>query len=297
MTVGEGVGVTSENAPLYVSRDRKELDIVYHFELASRTRHSISPEYFRTVQKRWAEVIDKGGWAVQYLSNHDMGRQVSSYGDEKYRTRSAKLLGTLNMTSPGMPFVFQGEEIGMVNVRFDDIHKYNCLYTWAEYTSLVHNGMDPKEALEFVAPRSRDNARTPYQWDGSENAGFTTGTPWLGINPNYKELNLEKDRASEDSVFRYYQKLISLRKNRPALIAGELQFYLEDHPQIVAYTRACEEDRLWIVANFSGQEAEFILPAEMEKAAMKPILSNMEQLFDPKVDKTLAPWAVCIYEF
>lgn len=297
MTVGEGAGITSKNAPLYVSRDRKELDIVYHFELASRTRHHISPEYFRSVQKRWAEVIEKGGWAVQYLSNHDMGRQVSNYGDENYRTRSANLLGTLNMTSPGMPFVFQGEEIGMVNVKFDSIEKYNCCYTWAEYTSLVHNGMDPKDALKFITPRSRDNARTPYQWDGSENAGFTTGKPWLGINPNYTEINLEKDKASEDSVFYYYKELISLRKTRPALIEGALQFYLEDHPQIVCYSRVCDNDRMLIIANFSGEEANFTLPEELANANFTPILSNMDTFFDPKQGKALAPWEVCIYEY
>ncbi len=296
VTVGEGAGVTWKNGLNYVGKHRKELDIVYHFELSSRTRQGISPEQFRTVQKNWAEVTEQGGWAVQYLSNHDSQRQVSAYGqDGKYRTRSAKFLCTLNMTTPGTPFVYQGDEIGMVNVEFDDIEKYNCRYTWAEYTALVHNGMVPEEALKFVAPRSRDNARTPYQWNGEENAGFTTGKPWLGVNPRYKEINLEKDRASEDSVFAYYQKAIALRRTSPALTEGALKFYLEDHPQILAYTRTCPEETLLIVANYSGKPAEFTLPEELMGKKFTPILSNMDTPLAPETDKTLAPWEVCVY--
>ena len=157
--------------------------------------------------------------------------------------------------------------------------------------------MDPKEALEFIAPRSRDNARTPYQWDGSENAGFTTGKPWLGINPNYTEINLEKDKASEDSVFYYYKELISLRKTRPALIEGKLQFYLEDHPQIVCYSRICDNDRILVIANFSGEEASFSLPQELVNEDLTPILSNVNSFFNPKTGKTLAPWETCVYEY
>ena len=125
-TVGEGAGITEENALMYIAPERKELDSVYHFQLSSRSRYTITPEHFRTVQKKWAEVIEKGGWAVQYLSNHDSARQVSCYGsDGEYRTRAAKLLGTLIHTTPGMPFIYQGEEIGMTNVAFDSIEDYN----------------------------------------------------------------------------------------------------------------------------------------------------------------------------
>jgi oligo-1,6-glucosidase len=173
MTVGEGAGVSSQNAVDYVSQSREEIDMVYHFELSHRRLYTLTTEHFRSVQKRWAEVISHNAWPVQYLSNHDSARQVSCYGsDGEYRIPSAKLLATLIHTTPGTPFVYQGEEIGMTNVVFDSIEDYNCCYTVGDYHSMIKSGVEPKEAIRTLAPRSRDNARTPYQWDGSENAGF-----------------------------------------------------------------------------------------------------------------------------
>ena len=296
-TVGEGAGITEENALMYIAPERKELDSVYHFQLSSRSRYTITPEHFRTVQKKWAEVIEKGGWAVQYLSNHDSARQVSCYGsDGEYRTRAAKLLGTLIHTTPGMPFIYQGEEIGMTNVFFDSIEDHDCCYTLGDYDTLVKNGIAPDEALRTVAPRSRDNARTPYQWNDSENAGFTTGKPWMKLNPRYTEINLEADRQSDDSIFAYYQKLTAMRKVHPAIVEGDLQFYLENHPQLLVYTRQCEEETLLVVANYSGQKAAVSLPCVLSNGNWTRILTNTEGSCAAFGRGEMAPWEVEVYK-
>jgi len=296
-TVGEGAGINSDNALMYISPERNELDSVYHFDLSSRSRYNITPEHFRTVQKKWAAVMEQGGLAVQYLSNHDSARQVSCYGsDGEYRTRSAKLLGTLVHTTPGIPFIYQGEEIGMTNVYFDSIDDYDCCYTLGDYDALVKNGVSPNEALSIVAPRSRDNARTPYQWSGADNAGFTTGKPWMKINPRYTEINLETDRASDDSIFAYYQKLTTMRKDHPAIIDGNLQFYLESDPQLLVYTRQCEDETLLVIANYSGDKARLLLPDELKKCKWKCILSNTDDISELFDRDELLPWEVEVYQ-
>ena len=299
MTVGEGAGVWYGNAIDYVHPDREELDMVYHFDLAWRGRYSISCELFRRVQGKWAEVIKKGGWSVQYLSNHDSARQVSCYGcdSDEYRKDSAKLLAALIHTTPGTPFVYQGEEIGMVNVKYDSIDDYNCCYTKGDYNSMVALGASPKEAIEKLAPRSRDNARTPYQWDGTENAGFSSGTPWIKVNPRYKDINLEEDRKNEDSIFAFYKALIEMRKTNPAIVEGDLEFLLEDHESILCYRRRCEKQTLLIVANYSSNAVEFCIPREISQITCKRVLTNKKDT-GPSLcgNRELLPWEVEIYE-
>ena len=295
-TVGEGAGIYRGNALEYIHPDRKELNSVYHFELGNRSRLTLTPEHFRKIQKRWAAIMAQGGWAVQYLSNHDSARQVSCYGsDGQYRARSAKLLGTLLHTTPGIPFVYQGEEIGMTNVHFDSIEDYNCCYTLGDYDTLVKNGVDPKEALEQLVPKSRDNARTPYQWTDGENAGFTSGKPWMKVNPRYTEINLEADLNSGDSIFRYYRKLTDLRKVHPAIIDGDLQFYLDEHPQLIVYTRTCQEQTLLVVANMSDKKAALELPGELTGCKWNRLLSNMEEAPSVGGRNELEPWEAEVY--
>lgn len=299
MTVGEGAGVSFLNAVDYVSASREELDMVYHFQLANRHMHSITTDHFRLVQTKWAEVIRQNGWAVQYFSNHDSARQVSCYGCDtpEYRADSAKLLATLIHTTPGTPFIYQGEEIGMTNVKYDSIEDYNCCYTLGDYHSMVASGASPKEALEILAPKSRDNARTPYQWDTTANAGFTTGKPWIKVNPRYEEINLEADRKSEDSIFAFYQKLIQMRKEDPAIVDGDLRFYLEDHKEIIMYTRSCARETLLIVANYSGDPVALTLPEELRGSLWNRLLTNKKDTAPAIAEgRALLPWEVEIYE-
>ena len=298
MTVGEGANVTYDNALDYVHPDRHELDMLYHFQLSARSRFSLSAEHFRNIQSKWFEIMEKGGWSVQYLSNHDSARQVSCYGDAvNYREESAKLLATLIHTTPGTPFIYQGEEIGMTNVMFDTIEDYNCCYTKGDYHSMTEKGASPEEAIKVLAPRSRDNARTPYQWDESENAGFTSGKPWLKLNPEYKEINLKKDRKSKGSIFAYYQKLIRLRRELPAITEGNLEFFLKDHPSVIMYTRRCEGDSLLIIANKSSEKVSVEIPDELKSYRIERVLTNYESS-TPSLEGRLEwlPWECEVYK-
>ena len=294
-TVGEGSGINAGNAAAYIAPEAQQISSVYHFNLSSRKRTPFTHAQFRQVQKDWAKLHEEGCWATQYFSNHDSQRQVSHYGnDGTYRVPAAKLLAALLHTTPGTPYLYQGEEMGMVNVQFDSIEDYNCRYTLGDYRAMVDNGVSPETAIRTVGPRSRDNARTPYQWDGSENAGFTTGKPWIKVNPAYREINLEADRNSPDSIFAYYQKLIALRKTHLAILEGDLRFYLEDSDQLLVYTRSCDAQTLLVVANKSDLPAEYILPDELTGHTWKPELINyMGEA--PAVDTSLQPWECRIY--
>ena len=291
-TVGEGAGVNSENAPGFIGKEREELDTVYHFELAGRSKPVMRAEDFRRVQKAWYEVQKKGGWETQHFSNHDSARQVSNYGAEgKYRIASARLLAVLLLTTPGTPILYQGEEIGMVNVSYDHIEDYNDRYTVGDYRSMVEKGADPKETLAVLAPKSRDNARTPYQWDASPNAGFTKGTPWLRVNPCYPEINLKKDMEDPSGIFRGYQELIRIRAEHPVIPDGEIVFHLEDDPRIIAYTRKNEAESLLVLANLSGEEAPLQLPRELCEKNWKLLFSGRPECGgDLNAKHTLAPW-------
>ena len=296
MTVGETAQMTPELALVYTGRDRKELDSLYHFEIVNRRPIPVTVSRYKEVQQRWAAVCANGGWIAQHLSNHDFPRHVSRLGnDGQFRTQSAKLLATLTHTMPGTPYVFQGEEIGMTNVAFADIEDYNDRYTVGSYYARVNAGEAPEKVLRELRPLSRDNARTPYQWDGSENAGFTTGTPWLKVNPRYPEINYEADRAREDSIFAYYQKLIAMRKAHPALVEGDLQMLLEDHDKVVMYLRSCDAQTLLVVANFSDETVETQWPEEVKNGTWERILTNREDTA-PSLERTAwHPWEAEVY--
>lgn len=278
MTVGEGSGITPENAPQYIAESRREIDSAYHFNLASRKRPPFTVAQFRDVQSRWFATMEQGVWPSNYLSNHDSRRQVSCYGnDGMYRKESAKLLAVLTLTSPGNAYLYQGEEIGMTNVQFDSIDDYNCRYTLGDYRAMVANGATVREALTSVGPRSRDNARTPYQWDASAHAGFTRGTPWIKANPNYPSINLEADRKDPKSIFTFYQKLLKLRRTLPAVFTGDLRFYRQDSDALIVYTRSCPEQTLLIIANKSDNALPVELPQALLEGNWKRILTNREE--------------------
>ena len=297
MTVGEGISIFPENAPDYIAPHRQELDSSYHFNISSRVRAPFTVPQFRDFQKRWFDTMKVGVWPSNYLSNHDIPRQVSRYGNDKdYRKESAKMLAVLNLAVPGNAYMYQGEEIGMTDVRFNSIEDYNCCYTVGEYHAMRENGATEKDALDYVAIRSRDNARTPFQWDTTENAGFTSGKPWLKVNPNYPQINLETDKNDLDSVFRFYQKLLQLRKDNPAFIEGDLQFYREDSDQLIIFTRCCKEQKMLVITNKSDNELEFSLPQEVTSQKWTRILTNREET-TPSMEtgRKWLPWEAEIY--
>jgi len=185
----------------------------------------------------------------------------------------------------------------MVNVKYDTIDDYNCCYTLGDYHAMIKNGVSPKEAIGTLAPKSRDNARTPYQWDASPNAGFSTGTPWLKVNPKYTQINLEADLASEDSIFKFYQELTKMRREDPAIIDGDLTFLLEDSETIIMYLRQCARQTLLVIANYSSDTVEFEIPDKIKKHLWARRLSNKANT-SPVLDtnRALLPWEVEIYE-
>lgn len=297
MTVGECGNVMPDKAPEYISQGSNEIDMLFHFQLC-KNPNLVSVNEYKQIQKRWIDVMKHNCWITQYLNNHDSARQVSRFGnDQEYRVESAKLLAVLNHTMPGTPFIYQGEEIGMTNVCFDSIDDYDERYTVGKYYTAVEAGEDPKVVLDRLRPMSRDNARTPYQWDDTENAGFTTGKPWIKVNPRYTEINYAADRAAKDSVFAFYQKLICMRRTCPAIVDGDFNYLLEDHPQVVMYLRKCARQTLLVVCNFSNETVPVEIPEELNAFSWERLLTNREQTV-PSLERkdNWLPWEAEVYQ-
>ncbi|MBB6730477.1 glycoside hydrolase family 13 protein [Cohnella zeiphila] len=276
VTVGEAAFVSPEEGLLYVGEDRGEMNMLFHFEICDEMP-SWDMLRFKDIQRRWYEGLWGRGSNSQFLNNHDHTRQVSRYGnDGAYRIASAKLLATMLHTLPGIPYIYQGEEIGMTGVRFDSIDDYDDIAMKNRYAEAVARGCDPVRTLTRLQPLSRDNSRTPMQWDDSPNAGFTSGRPWIRVNPNYIEINAAKDRAASDSVYRYYQELIRLRKNNPVMVYGdfaELPEWKGDE-YLYVYTRTLG-DVVWLVMlNHSDDPSALEWPARLLGAKARLLLSN-----------------------
>ncbi|HEV7951581.1 MAG TPA: alpha-glucosidase C-terminal domain-containing protein, partial [Glaciihabitans sp.] len=209
--------------------------------------------------------------------------------DEQFRYESATLLATVLHMHRGTPYVYQSDEIGMTNVPFTQLSDYRDIESLNYYNEAVAGGADPAEILAALQIRSRDNARTPVQWDASANAGFTTGEPWIAVNPNYRDINVAADRASERSIFRYYQRLIELRHSMPVVALGDFQLLEPEHPHLYAFTRTLAEETLLIVANVSNDPLLVDLIADRDPAEI--IIGNYSQ-----ADATvLGPWEARVY--
>jgi oligo-1,6-glucosidase len=302
MSVGETPGTTLQQAKDYVSFDRCELNMVIQFEhveidYGSQGRYSIAPWKlvdFKNIFSRWQYELHEIGWNCIYLMNHDQSRSVSRYGNDskEYRKLSAKLLATFMLTIGGTPFIYQGEEIGMTNVQFDSIDDYRDIETLNYYNDAIKKGISPQEALKVIHYRSRDNSRTPLQWNTKPNAGFTTGQPWMKVNPNYTEINIEKDMNKPDSIFHYYKQLIELRKHNPAMIYGEYTLLDKDNESIYAYLKKEKTQTLLILLNFSCQNRSFSCPQDIKQHQIKVITGN----YPAKQDLALANIQLKPYE-
>jgi oligo-1,6-glucosidase len=224
---------------------------------------------------KWQEELNGKGWNSLYLNNHDQPRPVSRFGnDEKYRVESAKMLGTMLHMMQGTPYIYQGEELGMTNVKFG-IEDYKDLEIINAYNELVKGGlMSEGKFMEGVHLRGRDNARTPMQWNDSANAGFTTGTPWIRLNPNYIDINVEQALKDKYSVFYYYQKLIKLRKENEIIVYGNYEEILRNSESIFSYIRTLGEEKLVVILNFYETEVEFVLPESIKFNRKELLISN-----------------------
>ncbi len=303
MTVGEMPGVTVEEAKKYTAEERKELQMIFQFEHMRLDggpggKWDIVPwklPQFKEVMHKWQIGLAEKGWNSLYLNNHDQPRMVSRFGnDGEYRIPSAKLLGTLLHTLKGTPYVYQGEELGMTNVKFPMIDDYKDIESLNMYNERVtHGGADPGTVMEAIQTRGRDNARTPMQWSDGDYAGFTTGTPWIGVNSNYVTINAEQQLSDPNSVFHYYKKLIALRKEHPILTYGDYELLLPDHESLYVYTRTLDEETWLIVLNFSTEPTEFDWPPKLANREKTLILGNYGQ--DGMEETQWRPYEARIY--
>ncbi|GIM29618.1 alpha-glucosidase [Clostridium polyendosporum] len=284
MTVGETPGVTTEEAMKYVGDNRNELNMVFQFEHMGLgdgpdgkwNNLPFNLNDLKRIMTKWQKGLENGGWNSLYWNNHDQPRVVSRFGnDNRYWKQSAKMLATCLHMMQGTPYIYQGEEIGMTNVAFESIEDYRDIETINAYNELVNiKGKDPVEMMAGIYGRGRDNARTPVQWDDNENAGFTTGTPWIKVNPNYKQINVKSQLEDEDSIFNYYKKLISIRKKNEIIVYGTYHLILEDHKEIYAYTRTLGEEKLLVICNFTESTPVFNLPEEIKYNSKEFIIGN-----------------------
>ena len=297
MTVGETSGVTTELAKQYAGEDAHELNMVFQFEhvegdgkYGKWTDEKIPLTTLKKTLSRWQTALYGKAWNSLFWDNHDQPRAVSRFGDDRpqYREASAKMLATCLHMLQGTPYIYQGEELGMTNYPFRspedfrDIESINAYREWCGEGSVSHEVFWP-----CITFKSRDNARTPVQWDSSPQAGFTTGTPWMAVNPNYKEINAKAATADPDSVFHYYRKLIALRKKYPVIVYGKYEEMMADSEELFVYTRTLDGEKLLVVCSFCNQETAFTIPGEFAGASC--LISNTENMYD-KTEVILRPY-------
>ena len=285
ITVGEAAGVTVEEAKKYANLDGTELNMVFQFEHVDAptaehgkwTDKRYEMKRLRSILNKWQTELEGKAWNSLYWDNHDQPRAVSRFGNDgpMYRELSAKMLATCLHMMKGTPYIYQGEEIGMTNAYFNKLEDYRDIESLNTYKEFTENGiMTPEEMMSALKAISRDNARTPMQWNSKPNAGFTTGEPWIQVNPNYLQINAEAAVADKNSVFYYYQKLIALRKNYDIIIDGIFEGLLEDNEDIYAYTRTLGNQKLVVACNFSDREVFCDLFDHAEDG--KELISNYE---------------------
>ena len=268
MTVGEAFGVDFDQAPLFTDARRRELSMIFHFDIV-RIDHDNWRKIDRTLPavKATYTKIDRAagahGWNTSFLGNHDNPRAVSHFGDDspQWRTRSAKALGTLILTQRATPFLYQGDELGMTNYPFSSIDEFDDVEVKGLWRTLVETGQVPgEELLRHLRQTSRDHSRTPMQWSTEPHAGFSTGRPWLAVNPNFDQINAASQVDDPDSVFNHYRRMIALRREHPALIHGSYLDIDPTHEQVFAYTRSWGAVTLLVLINLSGEEVQYEIP-------------------------------------
>ncbi|WP_080875839.1 alpha,alpha-phosphotrehalase [Oceanobacillus timonensis] len=288
LTVGEMSSTSMEDCIKYTNPEREEIDMTFNFHHLKVdypngekwTKASFDFLYLKQLLSDWQTGMQAGGgWNALFWCNHDQPRIVSRFGDDTtYHKESAKMLATTIHMMQGTPYIYQGEEIGMTNPGFDDISQYRDVESLNMYRSKKEEGLSKQEMIEILQEKSRDNARTPMQWNSAANAGFTEGTPWMGLPDNYKEINAEAAIADHTSIFYHYQKLIQLRKDYQVITDGKYQLILPEDFAIFAYIRENEDTKLLVVNNFYGKEANLKLPESIHRVFMdsEVLLSNYD---------------------
>jgi oligo-1,6-glucosidase len=303
MTVAEGAGVTAADALDYVDADRNELNMLYHFEgvslgylpdsLKIPDPKGYSLIEFKNIYSKWDAVFANKGWGTIYLGNHDQPRMVTRWGNDapQWRELSSKMLTTFLFTMRATPYYYAGDELGMSNIKFDRIEDYRDIESLNWYQQIKNKGGDLQQFLEAQKIAARDNGRTPFQWDATVNAGFTIGTPWLKVNPNFKTVNVAAEESDSNSCLNYFRKIVKLRKDNPVLIYGKYTLLDADNPDVYAYTRELDGRRILVLLNFRAKAASAKTGLDLSKA--KVLLGNYPTA---SPGEQLQPYEAKIYE-
>jgi len=295
MTVAEGAGSTFEDAHNLVDPDRHELNMAYPFDgidLASSPK-GYSLIEFKKVFSRWDSAFASKGWLSIFLANHDNARMVSRYGNDSpaFREASSKMLTTFLMTMRGTPYYYNGDELGMINIKFSSINDYRDVQTINGYRNVKNNGGDTLQYLELQQYASRDNGRTPFQWDAGPNAGFTSGRPWINVHPGYTNVNESAQNKDPGSVLNYFRKAVALRKQNPVLVYGKYTLLDKNNPAVYAYTREGAGKKILVLLNFTTQSAT--VKTGISTGHAKVLLCNYSS---PLKDGKLRPYEAIVYQ-
>ncbi|MDB4635763.1 alpha-glucosidase [Flavobacteriaceae bacterium] len=296
--VAEGAGSTFKDAHDLVDADRKELQTAYHFQYVdmSRTPDGYDLSEFKDVFTRWDSAFADKGWLAIFLSNHDNARLVNRFGNPSpaFRTPSTQMLNTFILSMRGTPYTYYGDEIGMTNIDMPNIEEYEDVDAKGKYKSALAAGEDMNEFMKVLNYSSRENGRTPMQWNNTEYAGFTTGIPWKKVNENYTEINVAAQNKDPNSILNHFRKMTKIRRNNPVLVYGDYEIIQKEHPTIYAYTRTLENVKMLVLLNFSDKNSTI---AMSEISNFKNIIINNYKEFSIEDDKAiLMPYQAVIIE-
>ncbi|MGG3640163.1 glycoside hydrolase family 13 protein [Bacillus gobiensis] len=307
MTVGEADGVSPDDALLYVDEALGSFNMIFHFEHMGLDsgiggKWDLKPWQLPDLKKivtRWQSGLHAKGWNASYIENHDQPRSVSRFGDDqKYHKESAKMLATFLMTMQGTPYIYQGQEIGMTNVKFNSIEDYKDVESLNLYHESSAKGDEHiQKAWDYIYSKGRDNARTPMQWNDLPHGGFSEGNPWIAVNPNYKKINVEQSLKDNDSIFYYYKELIRLRNEHDVIVYGDYRPILEEDERVYACLRTLEDEAVLVILNFSREQADFTLPTDWKFAINHLLIANNEVNPEESINKfTLRPYEARVYK-
>jgi oligo-1,6-glucosidase len=304
MTVGEAPNVTTEEARTYAGEETNELNMIFQFEhvefggeIGKWTDKKIPLVDLKRIMSKWQTELEGQAWNSLYWNNHDQPRAVSRFGDDRpqYREISAKMLATCLHFMKGTPYIYQGEELGMTNYPFSQIDQFEDIESINAYKEIVGNQrLEHDQMMSFLRFKSRDNARTPMQWRNSKQGGFTTGKPWLPLNPNKDEVNVEAECNDPNSVYHYYKKIIQLRKKHSIIVYGDYELLEERHEQLFVYRRCLEDEHLLVICNFSDQVIEYKMPMQLEQYDVI-ISNNQRKVLESEIE--LQPYEAIVIKY
>ena len=301
MTVGEAPMMTPKTALKYISYDKQELNMMFHFQhmeadcfLYSWMRTKFNLVKLKRVYNNWQTKLYGKAWNALYIENHDQPRIISRYGSEKFRVESGKALAVMYLCQSGTPFIYQGQEIGMTNCPLEKLDDYPDVNTHACYALFKKFGFSDEKLMNLARYAARDNARTCMQWDESENAGFTTGKPWFVVNRNYKEINVADALNDKNSILNFYKKLLALRKSNPIIVYGDFVLYYKRHKKLFVYERNYEGKKLLVAINFSETDTQIRAPKNFDLSESELLISNYE-VEDKSVMNVLRPYEARVY--